>query len=167
MTMKAPPPADSVMTARNLGLTEQKVESQEDFETLTLWHWSFFQAVPNTFLNFEALTTRWDILVMETNSTQDKTVHDDSHHLPDINLNLKSRNGNFPLKNSELIYCYSVWTGELWLPKPDIKIAMNLTDPITSVIDMWSIRINTHTSKIFFQKTIFAIENKNQKNYLL
>ena len=35
-TMNAPPPADSTMMARNLGLTAQKVESQEDFETRTL-----------------------------------------------------------------------------------------------------------------------------------
>ena len=35
-TMNAPPPADSTMMARNLGLTVQKVESQEDFETRTL-----------------------------------------------------------------------------------------------------------------------------------
>ena len=35
-TMKAPPPADSTMMARNLGLTAQKVESHEDLETLTL-----------------------------------------------------------------------------------------------------------------------------------
>lgn len=35
-TMKAPPPADSTMMARNLGLTAQKVESQEDLETLML-----------------------------------------------------------------------------------------------------------------------------------
>ena len=34
--MNAPPPADSVMTAMNFGLTEQKVESHEYFETLML-----------------------------------------------------------------------------------------------------------------------------------
>ena len=34
--MKAPPPADSTMMARNLGLTAQNVESQEDLETLIL-----------------------------------------------------------------------------------------------------------------------------------
>ena len=35
-TMKAPPPADSTMMARNLGLTAQNVESHEDLETRTL-----------------------------------------------------------------------------------------------------------------------------------
>ena len=34
--MKAPPPADSTMMARNFGLTAQKVESHEDLDTLTL-----------------------------------------------------------------------------------------------------------------------------------
>jgi hypothetical protein len=33
-TIKAPPPADSVIIARNFGFTVQKVESQEDLETL-------------------------------------------------------------------------------------------------------------------------------------
>ena len=35
-TIKAPPPADSTMIAKNLGLTQQNVESQEDFDTLIL-----------------------------------------------------------------------------------------------------------------------------------
>lgn len=35
-TMNAPPPADSTIIAKNLGLTAQNVESHEDFETLTL-----------------------------------------------------------------------------------------------------------------------------------
>lgn len=35
-TMKAPPPADSTMIARNFGFTAQKVESQEDLDTLIL-----------------------------------------------------------------------------------------------------------------------------------
>jgi hypothetical protein len=34
--MKAPPPADSTMIAKNLGLTAQKVESHDDFETRML-----------------------------------------------------------------------------------------------------------------------------------
>lgn len=34
--MKAPPPADSTMIAKNLGLTAQNVESQDDLETRTL-----------------------------------------------------------------------------------------------------------------------------------
>lgn len=33
-TINAPPPADSVMTARNFGFTEQKVASHADLETL-------------------------------------------------------------------------------------------------------------------------------------
>lgn len=35
-TMKAPPPADSTMMARNFGLTAQNVESQLDLETRML-----------------------------------------------------------------------------------------------------------------------------------
>lgn len=34
-TMNAPPPADSVITARNFGFTEQNVESQDDLDTLS------------------------------------------------------------------------------------------------------------------------------------
>lgn len=34
--MKAPPPADSTIMAKNLGLTAQKVESHDDLDTLTL-----------------------------------------------------------------------------------------------------------------------------------
>ncbi len=36
MTRNAPPPPDSTITARNFGLTQQKVESQEDFDTRML-----------------------------------------------------------------------------------------------------------------------------------
>lgn len=35
-TMKAPPPADSTMMARNLGFTAQNVESHDDLDTLIL-----------------------------------------------------------------------------------------------------------------------------------
>lgn len=35
-TRKAPPPPDSTMTATNLGLTQQNVESQEDLDTRML-----------------------------------------------------------------------------------------------------------------------------------
>ncbi len=35
--MNAPPPADSVITAINLGFTEQNVASQDDLDTL-LFH---------------------------------------------------------------------------------------------------------------------------------
>jgi len=35
-TMKAPPPADSTMMARNLGFTAQNVESQLDLDTRML-----------------------------------------------------------------------------------------------------------------------------------
>ena len=34
--MNAPPPPDSTITAMNLGLTAQNVESQDDLEILTL-----------------------------------------------------------------------------------------------------------------------------------
>lgn len=34
--MNAPPPADSTIMATNFGLTEQKVESHADFETLQM-----------------------------------------------------------------------------------------------------------------------------------
>jgi hypothetical protein len=36
ITMKAPPPPDSTMTATNFGFTAQKVESHDALETLML-----------------------------------------------------------------------------------------------------------------------------------
>lgn len=63
-TMKAPPPADSTMMARNLGLTAQKVESHDDLDTLMLSkHWSLFSPVPYTCRNLLERTTRKDILL--------------------------------------------------------------------------------------------------------
>lgn len=35
-TIKAPPPADSTIQAKNFGFTAQNVESQEDLDTLIL-----------------------------------------------------------------------------------------------------------------------------------
>ena len=61
--MNEPPPADSVMTAKNLGLTAQKVESHEYLETLTLSkQFSFFQTAPKTLRNFDGRTGLKDML---------------------------------------------------------------------------------------------------------